>query len=105
LRDETEKGISALRVETDRNFSTLRDETEKSISALRVETDRNFSTFRDETAKSISALRVELKDDINKLRTEMHAMKADLVRWVFVVIMGQNAMLLGVLYFFIRYFK
>lgn len=32
-------------------------------------------------------------------------MKADLVRWVFVVIMGQFAMLLGVLYFLIRYFK
>jgi len=31
--------------------------------------------------------------------------KADLVRWVFVVIMGQTAVLLSVLYFFVKYFK
>ena len=29
-------------------------------------------------------------------------MKAGLVRWVFVVIIGQTAMLLGVLYFFVK---
>ena len=43
----------------------------------------------------------------NALRTglevALRTMKADLVRWVFVAIMGQTAMLLGVLYFFMRY--
>ena len=36
---------------------------------------------------------------------DAQTIKSDLVRWVFVVIMGQTAMLLGVLYFFMKYVK
>jgi hypothetical protein len=57
----------------------------------------------------MSALRAELEADIGALRAELRVglqtMKADLVRWVFVVILGQTAMLLGVLYFFMKYMK
>ena len=35
----------------------------------------------------------------------MHTMKAALVRWVFIVVMGRTATLLGVLYFFMKCFK
>lgn len=40
-----------------------------------------------------------------RVETDLQTVKADLVRWVFVVIMGQSAMLLGVLYFFMKYLK
>lgn len=46
-----------------------------------------------------------MKGDINDLKVQGQTIKADLVRWVFVVIVGQFAMLLGVLYFFMKYFK
>lgn len=53
--------------------------------------------------------RFELTGDISSLRTEFkvdgQTIKAELIRWLFVAAMGQFAMLLGVLYFFMRYFK
>jgi hypothetical protein len=46
----------------------------------------------------MSELRAEIK-------VSAQTTKAELIRWVFVVVVGQFAMLLGVLYFFIRYLK
>jgi hypothetical protein len=97
--------IGLLRGDTDRSFSGLRSE----MGTLRSELKENISTLRAELKGDISSLRTELKEDISALRAqikvEMHTMKADLVRWVFVVIMGQTAMLLGVLYFFMKFVK
>lgn len=39
------------------------------------------------------------------LNAEIQTVKADLVRWVFAVIMGQTAVLLGVLYLLAKYLK
>ena len=61
------------------------------IALLRCATDGNLSGLR----SKIEVLCAELK-------VEMHSVKADVVRWVFVAIMGQTAMLLGVLYFFMK---
>jgi hypothetical protein len=97
--------IGALRVETDRSISALRSEVraqgaelKEDIGALRAELKEDMSTLRAELKGEISILRAELKVDTQTV-------KADLVRWVFAVIMGQTAMLLGVLYFFMKYFK
>jgi hypothetical protein len=90
---------------TREDLSEVRRALSEEGGARGVETERNISVLRTE----LSAVRAELKGDISALRTELkvagQAMKADLVRWVFVFIMGQFAMLLGVLYFFIKYFK
>ena len=113
---ESEKNISVLRTELSAaraelkgDISNLRIELKADINALRTELKDDISNLRTELKDDISNLRIELKGDISALRTELkvagQTMKADLVRWVFVVIMGQFAMLLGVLYFFIRYFK
>lgn len=67
-------------------------------------------------APAITALGAELMEHINALRgehnalrtelkVELQTMRADLVRWVFVAVMGQTAMLPGVLYFFMRYVR
>lgn len=61
--------------------------------------------LRAEFKEDIRALRSELKGEMSALRLETQTMKADLVRWVFVAIMGQTAMLLGVLYFFMKFVK
>lgn len=93
--------IGSLRVETTRSTSGLRSE----LIAFRAELKGDISTLRTELKDDISALRTELKGDINDLKVQGQTIKADLVRWVFVVIVGQFAMLLGVLYFFMKYFK
>jgi uncharacterized coiled-coil DUF342 family protein len=101
LRDE----IGTLRAETDRNFAAVRAE----LGAVRAELKEDIGGLRAELKEDINGLRAELKQNMSELQTEFkvgaQTNKAELVRWVFVVITGQFAMLLGVLYFFIRYFK
>ena len=97
--------IGTLRVDADRSISVLRSE----LNAARAELKEDIGSLRAELKEDISTLRAELKEDMSALRTELkvdaQTVKADLVRWVFLVIMGQTATLLGVLYFFMRYFK
>lgn len=97
LHDE----IDALRVETDKNISTLRAE----LGAVRAELKADISALRAELKEDISSLRTELKGDINELRVQVQTVKADLVRWVFIAMTGQTAMLLGIVYFITRYVK
>ena len=84
------EGIGELRSE----MSSLRAELKGNVSALRAELKEDMSTLRADSDRNLSALRVD-----------MQTMKADVVRWIFAAIMGQTAMLLGVLYFFMKYFK
>ncbi|MFZ0551641.1 MAG: hypothetical protein WAU49_02200 [Steroidobacteraceae bacterium] len=108
--------IGALRADTDRNISALRAELsavhaelKDNISGLHAELKDNISGLRTELKDNITGLRTELKGELGALRTELkvdgQSIKADLVRWVFVAITGQSAMLLGVLYLFVKYFK
>jgi hypothetical protein len=96
---------SATKEDVSECRSVLRDE----IGVLRADTDRNFAAMRSELKEAISGLRAELKQDMSELRAEIkvsaQTTKAELIRWVFVFVMGQFAMLLGVLYFFVRYLK
>lgn len=97
--------IGVLRTETEKNISALRSE----LHAVRIELKEDINALRTELKGDINALRTELNRDISALRTElkveMQTIKADLVRWVFVAMTGQSAMLLGVLYFFMKYLK
>lgn len=97
--------LGALRVDADRGISAVRSE----LTVLRTEVKGELAALRTELKGDIGALRTELKEDIGAVRTgfkvDQQTLKADLVRWVFVAIMGQSAMLLGVLYFFMKYFK
>ncbi len=40
----------------------------------------------------LDALRNELRADMSELRAEMHGIKSELVRWVFVVMLGNVAL-------------
>jgi hypothetical protein len=99
------EAIGTLRVGTDGEISALRS----ALESFRAELKADMSALRAELKADMSALRAELEADIGALRAELRVglqtMKADLVRWVFVVILGQTAMLLGVLYFFMKYMK
>ena len=105
LRVDADRGISAVRSE----LTVLRTEVKGELAALRTELKGDIGALRTELKGDIGALRTELKEDIGAVRTgfkvDQQTLKADLFRWVFVAIMGQSAMLLGVLYFFMKYFK
>ncbi len=116
LRADTDRNISALRAELSAvhaelkdNISGLHAELKDNISGLRTELKDNITGLRTELKDNITGLRTELKGELGALRTELkvdgQSIKADLVRWVFVAITGQSAMLLGVLYLFVKYFK
>lgn len=67
--------------------------------------------FPSEQARAVAqAIEIELiaqrdvlatKTDIHALDVRIEAVKSDLVRWVFLCILGQTAMLLGAAYFFV----
>ena len=49
--------------------------------------------------RDVAQLRDEMRDWKSEIRVELHAVKAGLVRWVFTVMLGQTAALLGGGYF------
>jgi len=65
------------------------------ISKLRVE-------LKQDIASHIASLRAELKEDIASLRVEMHSLRADLIRWMFLFWVGQLAAMLGILWLVLR---
>ena len=102
----TREDVTECRRALSEEIAGVRAEVKEDISALRAELKEDISALRAELKEDINALRTELKSDISAVRTdlkvEMQTVKADLVRWVFVAMTGQFAMLLGVLYFFMK---
>ncbi len=54
--------------------------------------------------KELVQLRQEMYEWKSEIRVEMHGVKAELVRWVFTVMLGQTAVLLGGGYFILDRF-
>jgi hypothetical protein len=54
------------------------------------------------TRNDVVNLRAEMREIRSELRTEMHEIKSDIIRWVFLVILGQTAVLAGAGYFYIN---
>lgn len=68
-----------------------------------------ISALRKELKEDNAALRTELKEDIaslskgmHSMRTEMHSIRADLIKWMFIFWVGQVATILGILFVFFR---
>jgi hypothetical protein len=107
LRSELKEDIAVLRCELKGDISALRSELKEDIAVLRCELKGDISALRSELKEDIALLRSELKGGTGTLKVDMQTMKADLVRWVFVVVIviGQTAMLLGVFYFFTKFVR
>lgn len=98
VRGELKGDIQGLRAELKGDIHGLRAELKGDIQNLGAE----FKGLRAELKGDNDRLRAELKDDTHGLRVEMHGIKSELVRWVFLVVMGQTAVLLGAAYFFLN---
>lgn len=56
-----------------------------------------------ELKKGFAQIRDEMRDWKSEIRVELHGVKAELVRWVFTVMLGQTAVLLGGGYFILSH--
>jgi hypothetical protein len=52
-------------------------------SQLRETNDRNWDRFRDQLESTKTELRAEIKTECAAVRAEMHAMKSELIKWMF----------------------
>ncbi|MGQ0833447.1 MAG: hypothetical protein ACT4O5_00755 [Gammaproteobacteria bacterium] len=102
LRRDLEVRIESVRGELKGDIQGLRAELKGDIHGLRAELKGDIQDLGAKLKGDSDGLRAELKGDTHGLRVEMHGIKSELVRWVFLVVMGQTAVLLGAAYFFLN---
>ena len=99
--------ISSLRAELLGEMSSLRGELRGEMSSLRAELLGEMSSLRGELRGETSSLEGRLRGDISALegnlrgefRSDMKAMKADLMKWMFLYWSGTVAAIIGMGYF------
>ncbi len=73
--------------------------TKDDIANLRAELKEDINNVRVATKDDIVNLRTELKEDINKVRNELANAKAEIIKWLFIFLIGQGASIVGILKF------
>ncbi|MBK1735952.1 DUF1640 domain-containing protein, partial [Halorhodospira abdelmalekii] len=66
---------------------------QKEIELLRAELKSDIEQVRAELKSDIEQVRAELKLDIEQLRTEVVRIKADLLKWLVPLLLGQAALI------------
>jgi DNA anti-recombination protein RmuC len=104
---EVQQALSAdatqLRYELTGEIAELRQELKSGLAELRQEFKSGLAELRQEFKSDLAALRTELKGDIAALQVKLEASKAEVVRWVFGVMIGQSALLLSGMYFLLQH--
>ena len=72
--------------------------TKEDIGNLRIGTKEDINKLREETKGDIAELRGDLKED-NKVRTELANAKAEIIKRLFIFLIGQGATILSILKF------
>lgn len=90
--------IDAVRTELQASIDTLRTEMQASIDTLRTEMQTSIDTLRTELQAGIGTTRAEGRADINAVRAEIARFTVIAVG----VIIGANALMIGILSFFLR---
>lgn len=80
--------VAALQGDIDTRFTTLKADIDSRFAAFRAEMDSRFTTFRAEMDVRFAALEA-------KIDTGLEKTKAELVRWVFLVMLGNVALSAG----------
>lgn len=73
---------------------TLTKALEKSLEEYQKKQESFLATKDD-----ISNLRTELKEDINKVRNVLANAKAEIIKWLFIFLIGQGATIISILKF------
>ena len=90
--------IDAVRTELQASIDTLRTEMQASIDTLRTELQTSIDTLRTELQAGIGTTRAEGRADINAVRAEIARFTVIAVG----VIIGANALMIGILSIFLR---
>ena len=77
----------------------LREELKDVIAKLREEVKDDIAKLRGETKDDINKLWVGTNADINKLRNELANAKAEIIKWLFIFLVGQGATIISILKF------
>lgn len=64
-----------------------------------IDTLEIYEDLKSQFKEDIAALRGELKEDINKVRTELANAKAEIIKWLFIFLVGQGATIISILKF------
>lgn len=77
------------------NFLSTKD----NIARLQQTTKDDIVQLQEDTKDSIMKLRVEVKEDINKVRNELANAKAEIIKGMFIFLVGQGISIIGILKF------
>ncbi|MCR4293734.1 MAG: CCDC90 family protein [Candidatus Kuenenia sp.] len=99
LREELKADINSLSLITKNDIASLRSELRDDIANLRSELKDDITKFQIETKNDMTKLREELKEDINKVRNDLANAKAEIIKWLFIFLIGQGATIISILKF------
>ncbi|MBZ0190962.1 MAG: CCDC90 family protein [Candidatus Kuenenia stuttgartiensis] len=99
LREELKDDINSLSLITKNDIANLRSELKDDITNLRSEQKDDITKFQIETKNDMTKLREELKEDINKVRNDLANAKAEIIKWLFIFLIGQGATIISILKF------
>jgi hypothetical protein len=99
VRLATKDDITNLRTELKDDINKLSSATKDDIANLRTELKEDINKVRLATKDDITNLRTELKEDINKVRNELANAKAEIIKWLFIFLIGQGVSIIGILKF------
>ncbi|MDL1936689.1 DUF1640 domain-containing protein [Candidatus Brocadia sp. AMX2] len=95
LREEVKDDIKEVKGD----IAKLREEVKGDIAKLREEVKGDIAKLRGETKDDINKLWVGTNADINKLRNELANAKAEIIKWLFIFLIGQGVSIIGILKF------
>ena len=95
----TKDDIARLQQTMKDDIVQLQENTKDRITKLRIEVKEDVAGLRGELKGDIAELRGELKEDINKVRTELANAKAEIIKWLFIFLVGQGATIISILKF------
>ena len=99
----TKEDLLSTRQALKTDITDLRHELKEDISELRQELKGDISELRQGLKGGVSELRLEFKSDLSEVRhgleVKMESTKTEVVRWVFLAVMGQSALFSGLIYF------
>lgn len=95
----TKDDIAKLREELKADINSLSLITKNDIASLRSELRDDITKLQIETKNDMTKLREELKEDINKVRNDLANAKAEIIKWLFIFLIGQGATIISILKF------
>jgi hypothetical protein len=97
----TKHDLLSLKEDLRQEIGNLRQELRQEIGNLRQELGQEIGSLRQGLGQEIGSLRQEMTAMRGDLRAEIHGMASSITRQMYMALLGQMAVLLGIAYFFV----